>query len=114
MKRFPRTAETEDELDARAILAERRARDERLAARVADLVIAALRPSVEPFSMLTIDECCQFLHVSRPTLVAWEREGLLTPFRAGRVVLYDSRSLDAFVRAQQGQGLPPHDGEAAA
>lgn len=95
------TVETDDERDERAILAARRARDERLAARVAERVIAALRPSVEPFGMLTIDECCRFLHVSRPTLAAWEREGLLAPFRAGRVVLYDTRALDAFVRAHQ-------------
>lgn len=112
MKRFPRELETTDDLDGRAWLAEQRAREERLAARVADLVIAALRPSVEPFSLLTADECCRVLHVSRPTLTAWEREGRLTPFRAGRVVRYDSKSLDAFVRAQQTP--QPGDAEAAA
>lgn len=63
--------------------------------------VKALTPAVRPFNMLTIEQTSEFFQVTRFTLVHWERDGLLRPFRAGRVVLYDTREIDRFVRSQQ-------------
>lgn len=67
--------------------------------------VAQLKPAVEPFNMLSIKQACAFFQVSDYTLRQWERDGLLVPFRAGKVVLYDTRSIDAFVQARQGEPL---------
>lgn len=88
--------------DALAIVDEQAARETRLVERIAAAVIEAIRPSVEPFHLLSIKDTCAFFQVSEPTLTKWERDGVLRPFRAGKVVLYDVRAINAFVLRQQG------------
>lgn len=65
--------------------------------------VAQLRPAVEPFNMLTIAQTAEFFGVGVTTLVRWERDGALIPFRHDRTVLYDTRAIDAFVRERQGE-----------
>ena len=31
--------------------------------------------------LLTVGEACQLLHVTKPTLYAWEKEGKISPLR---------------------------------
>ncbi len=75
------------------------------AAGLQRLITDAVRDAVrEAFSaekanpdLLSRAETRRLLHVSNTTLNAWEKQGLLTPSRAGRRVLFPRAEIDRFL-----------------
>lgn len=54
-----------------------------------------------PSQLLSVDEVCSLLGVSRVTLWNWERAGKLEPVRFGRMKKYTQRSVDALVNKER-------------
>ncbi|MGI6243791.1 MAG: helix-turn-helix domain-containing protein [Prevotella sp.] len=48
--------------------------------------------------LLTAEEACQILGVTRGTLWRWDREGLLRKVKAGRKVLYMRKDVLGFIK----------------
>jgi len=66
--------------------------------QLADLALQIANAIQQP-EYLTPDEICERLKITRDTLAAWERSGVLVPsIREGRVIRYTSRDLDALQR----------------
>lgn len=81
-------------------------------ATLADMVAARLeaRLDVAMAEALTIAETCKLLKTSDKTLTELERDGILVPFRHGRLVRYDRRKVAALLAGE----LTADDSERAA
>lgn len=56
-------------------------------------------PPTEPtLRCLSPAEVCDRLSVSRATLRNWENDGILIPARVGKIIMYDLRDVETFVR----------------
>lgn len=81
------------------------------AAGLQQVITSAVRDAVrEAFSaektnpdLLSRAETRRLLHVSNTTLLAWEKQGLLIPSRAGRRVLFRRSEIDRFL-SETGRG----------
>lgn len=48
--------------------------------------------------LMTTDEVCKFLNVTRPTLWRWNKEGYLTHIHVGRKVIYNRDDVERLAR----------------
>jgi excisionase family DNA binding protein len=61
---------------------------------------AAQRVAAESPELLSREETARLLHVSYQTLSDWEKQGALTPTRAGRRVLFRRSEIERFLAAE--------------
>jgi excisionase family DNA binding protein len=60
-----------------------------------------------PRQLLTINQVCEALQVSRSTLYAWIRQGKLRACRLGSRTRIDPHELDLFIRRNTDKGKKP-------
>jgi len=77
--------------------------EKRLESIESKLSAIAARPAPQPEGQekyLTIDETCKLLSVSRPTLWAWDKKGILQSVRLGNLRRYRMSDIQAIVDKQ--------------
>lgn len=50
--------------------------------------------------LMTTEELCELLHVTRKTIYRWRMDGKLKAYRVGRQNLYAREDVEAFVRSK--------------
>ena len=71
-----------------------------LLSQLADLVADRLRPPIAeaPPVMMTREEVCEALHITKPTLNDWTKKGLLPSVKVGGRRLYRQDDVEMAVR----------------
>ena len=62
----------------------------------AQVTITTEKDTAHSDKFMTVEEVCNYLHVSVPTLHRWDKLGYLVKVRAGKRVLYDRNEVEGF------------------
>lgn len=93
------------------VTVETRIPDEQLREMVR-LLAEALAPLIMEPKGLTVADVCDMLQLESQTLTKWERDGILVPFRYGRIIRYSRAQIAALLASGDLNALAEHEAAA--